>query len=233
LTSVLPGEEKPHVLVVDDDTRLRQLLRRYLTDQGLRVTVASDAADARAKLSGIDFDLIVLDIMMPGEDGLQLTRWLSEHRQVPVLLLTAMDEVDNRIEGLESGADDYLSKPFEPRELILRIQAILRRSVQVAEPNAQRVFFGEFVFDMDRGELRRGEVLVRLTAAEGQLLTALARSPGVPVSREELASISPEIGNQRSIDVRMTRLRRKIERDQKAPRYLQTVRGTGYVLMPD
>lgn len=234
MTVLLPGEEKPHVLVVDDDTRLRQLLRRYLTDQGLRVTVAADAADARAKLAGVDFDLIVLDIMMPGEDGLQLTRWLSDQRQVPVLLLTAMDEVDNRIEGLESGADDYLSKPFEPRELILRIQAILRRSVQAAvEPNAQRVFFGEFAFDIERGELRRGEVLVRLTAAEGQLLKALARNPGVPVSREELAGISPEIGNQRSIDVQMTRLRRKIERDQKAPRYLQTVRGTGYVLMPD
>lgn len=160
-------------------------------------------------------------------------RWLSAHRQIPVLLLTAMDEVDHRIEGLESGADDYLSKPFEPRELVLRIQAILRRFAQAAEPNPQRVFFGEFVYDLDRGELRRGEILVRLTAAEEQLLTALARSPGVPVSREELASISPEIGNQRSIDVQMTRLRRKIERDQKAPRYLQTVRGTGYVLMPD
>jgi two-component system phosphate regulon response regulator OmpR len=233
LTVVLPGEERPHVLVVDDDTRLRELLKRYLSDQGLRVTVASDAADARAKLEAIDFDLIVLDIMMPGEDGLQLTRWLSAHRQIPVLLLTAMDEVDHRIEGLESGADDYLSKPFEPRELVLRIQAILRRFAQAAEPNPQRVFFGEFVYDLDRGELRRGEILVRLTAAEEQLLTALARSPGVPVSREELASISPEIGNQRSIDVQMTRLRRKIERDQKAPRYLQTVRGTGYVLMPD
>jgi len=145
-----------------------------------------------------------------------------------------MDEVDSRIEGLESGADDYLSKPFEPRELILRIQAILRRAAQArAEPNAQRVFFGEFVFELDRGELRRGDSLVRLTAAEAQLLTALARNPGAAVSREDLAAASPEIGNQRSIDVQMTRLRRKIERDQKAPRYLQTVRGIGYLLMPD
>jgi len=234
LTALLPGEERPHILVVDDDTRLRQLLGRYLRDQGLRVTLAPDAADARAKLAGIEFDLIVLDIMMPGEDGLQLTRWLRSERETPVLLLTAMDEVDSRIEGLESGADDYLSKPFEPRELILRIQAILRRAAQArAEPNAQRVFFGEFVFELDRGELRRGDSLVRLTAAEAQLLTALARNPGAAVSREDLAAASPEIGNQRSIDVQMTRLRRKIERDQKAPRYLQTVRGIGYLLMPD
>lgn len=229
-----PGEEKPHILVVDDDTRLRELLRRFLSDRGLRVTTASDAADARAKLGSLDFDLIVLDIMMPGEGGLELTRWLRSERQIPILLLTAMDEVDSRIAGFESGADDYLSKPFEPRELILRIQAILRRSaVAQAEPNAHRVFFGGFVFDVERGELRRGEGLVRLTAAEVQLLKALARQPGVPVSREELASVSPEIGNQRSIDVQMTRLRRKVERDQKTPRYLQTVRGTGYVLMPD
>ncbi|HLS67771.1 MAG TPA: response regulator [Kiloniellales bacterium] len=234
MAALLPGEEKPHVLVVDDDRRLRDLLQRYLSDQGLRVTVAADAADARAKLAGLDFDLIVLDIMMPGEDGLELTRWLRAERPIPVLLLTAMDEVDHRIEGLESGADDYLAKPFEPRELILRIHAILRRAAQAAlDQGVQRVFFGEFVYDLERGELRRGDILVRLTAAEGQLLTALARTPGVPVSREELASISPEIGNQRSIDVQMTRLRRKVERDQKAPRYLQTVRGTGYVLMPD
>ena len=234
MTALLPGEERPHILVVDDDTRLRQLLGRYLRDQGLRVTLAPDAADARAKLAGVEFDLIVLDIMMPGEDGLQLTRWLRSERETPVLLLTAMDEVDSRIEGLESGADDYLSKPFEPRELILRIQAILRRAAQArAEPNAQRVFFGEFVFELDRGELRRGDSLVRLTAAEAQLLTALARNPGAAVSREDLAAASPEIGNQRSIDVQMTRLRRKIERDQKAPRYLQTVRGIGYLLMPD
>lgn len=234
MAALLPGEERPHILVVDDDRRLRELLRRYLSDQGLRVTVASDAADARAKLAGLDFDLIVLDIMMPGEDGLELTRWLRAERPIPVLLLTAMDEVDHRIEGLESGADDYLSKPFEPRELVLRIQAILRRSAQAApEPNAQRVFFGEFMFDLERGELRRSDILVRLTAAEGELLKALARNPGVPVSRQELASISPEIGNYRSIDVQMTRLRRKIERDQKAPRYLQTVRGIGYMLVPD
>lgn len=228
------GEERPHVLVVDDDRRLRELLQRFLSDQGLRVTTASDAADARAKLAGLDFDLIVLDIMMPGESGLELTRGLRRERPVPILLLTAMDEVDSRIAGFESGADDYLVKPFEPRELILRIQAILRRAAAAgAEPNAQRVFFGGFVFDRARGELRRGEALVHLTAAELLLLKALAREPGVPVSREDLAAVSPEIGNQRSIDVQMTRLRRKIERDQKLPRYLQTVRGTGYVLIPD
>jgi len=227
-------EERPHVLVVDDDRRLRELLQRFLSDQGLRVTTASDAADARAKLAGLDFDLIVLDIMMPGESGLELTRGLRRERPVPILLLTAMDEVDSRIAGFESGADDYLVKPFEPRELVLRIQAILRRAAAArTQPNAHKVFFGGFVFDRARGELRRGEALVHLTAAEQLLLKALAREPGVPVSREALAAVSPEIGNQRSIDVQMTRLRRKIERDQKLPRYLQTVRGTGYVLIPD
>ncbi|WP_437124250.1 response regulator [Aquibaculum arenosum] len=234
LTALQPGEERPHILVVDDDTRLRELLKRFLTDQGLRVTTAGDAAEARRTLAGVEFDLIVLDIMMPGEDGLELTRWLRQERRAPVLLLTAMDEVDSRIAGLESGADDYLAKPFEPRELILRIQAILRRAAAGAgEPGNQRVFFGEFVFDLARTELRRGEALVHLTAVEAQLLSALARNPGVPVAREDLAAVSPDIGNQRSIDVQMTRLRRKIERDPKMPRYLLTVRGTGYVLEPD
>ena len=228
-------EAPAHILVVDDDTRLRDLLNRYLTDQGLRVTTAAHADEARAKLASIDFDLIVLDVMMPGEDGFELTRSLRQTRAVPILLLTALDEVDSRIEGFESGADDFLSKPFEPRELVLRIQAVLRR----AEPSAMSsgspavVAFGDFMFDPLRGELRRNAEFVRLTSGEVSLLRALARKPGVPVSREELAAEGSDVGNQRTVDVQVTRLRRKIEQDPRYPRYLQTVRGTGYVLVTD
>ncbi len=225
--------DTPHILVVDDDRRLRDLLRRYLMDQGFRVTTAQDAADARAKLTSLAFDLLVLDIMMPGESGLDLTRALRQESPVPILLLTAMSEADDRIEGLLSGADDYLSKPFEPRELVLRIEAILRRTQQPVEAVAEQIYFGGFCFDLAREELRKGEEFLRLTAAEASLLKALARQPGKPVSRDDLISQSPIIGNARTIDVQMTRLRRKIEADPKYPRYLQTVRGTGYVLMPD
>lgn len=227
------AEEAPHILVVDDDTRLRDLLQRYLMEQGFRVTTAADAADARAKLASLAFDLLVLDIMMPGETGLDLTRSLRGDNQVPILLLTAMNETEDRINGLASGADDYLPKPFEPRELVLRINAILRR-VQPPEPTASpSLRFGEFSFDLKREELRRGEEYVRLTAAEASLLTALARQPGTPVSREALTAESELIGNERTIDVQMARLRRKIETDPKFPRYLQTVRGTGYILVTD
>lgn len=223
----------PHILVVDDDQRLRDLLSRYLTEQGFRVTTADNAADARAKLAAISFDLLVLDIMMPGESGLEMTYSLRQASKVPILLLTAMSEAEDRIEGLKRGADDYLAKPFEPRELVLRMQAILRRSQVAAPAPDNRIAFGAFQFDLDRKELRRGEEFVRLTSAEASLLKALARQPGTAVSRESLTAESPEIGNVRTIDVQMTRLRRKIESDPKFPRYLQTVRGTGYVLMPD
>jgi len=226
-------EDSPHILVVDDDTRLRDLLQRYLMEQGFRVTSAADATEARAKLAALAFDLLVLDIMMPGESGLELTRALRAEGQVPILLLTAMNETEDRINGLASGADDYLPKPFEPRELVLRIQAVLRR-VQPPEPAAApRLCFGDFSFDLKREELRKGEEYVRLTSAEASLLTALARQPGVPVSRETLTAESQLIGNERTIDVQMARLRRKIEADPKFPRYLQTVRGTGYILVPD
>lgn len=225
--------DQPHILVIDDDTRLRDLLRRYLMGEGFRVTTATDAADARAKLASLTFDLLVLDIMMPGESGLELTSALRATTQVPILLLTAMSETEQRIEGLALGADDYLAKPFEPRELVLRINAILRR-VQPPEPAfGKRVSFGEFTFDLTRQELHRGEQVIRLSAAEGSLLGALARQPRAPVTREALVAENPIVGNARTIDVQMTRLRRKIERDPKFPRYLQTVRGTGYVLMPD
>lgn len=234
-------ESAANILVVDDDTRLRELLRRFLSDQGYLVIEAADAVEARARLAAFDVDLIVLDIMMPGETGLELTQALRLEKQVPILLLTAMDEVESRIAGFESGADDYLSKPFEPRELLLRIQAILRRAGQtvaaVAPARPQTLRFGRFVFDLAREELREERVegprFVRLTTAETVLLAALARQPGIPIGRDALAAESPDIGNQRTIDVQMTRLRRKIEDDPKYPRYLQTVRGIGYALVPD
>lgn len=226
--------EQAHILVIDDDTRLRALLQRYLTEQGFRVTTAVDAADARAKLASIAFDLLVLDIMMPGETGLELTETLRQKNSVPILLLTAMSETENRITGFECGADDYLSKPFEPRELVLRINAILRRAAPPAvTPPRTKVTFGEFSFDLEREELTRAGAFVRLTTAEASLLKALARRAGEPISRDDLGEESMISGNARTIDVQVTRLRRKIEIDPKFPRYLQTVRGTGYVLMPD
>lgn len=226
-------DEKPHILVVDDDSRLRDLLRRYLAEQGYRITTAKDAASARHQLESFDFDLIVLDIMLPGETGLELTSSLRRSSQVPVLLLSAMGETVDRINGLALGADDYLGKPFEPRELDLRIQAILRRSSLAAPQTDSEVSFGGFHFDLKRAELRHGDEFIQLTAAEASLLNALARQPGTPVSREDLTAQNPEIGSARTIDVQMTRLRRKIENNPRFPRYLQTVRGTGYVLTPD
>ena len=226
-------DEAPHILVVDDDDRLRNLLRRYLTEQGFRVTTAGDVAQARDKLRSLAFDLLVLDIMMPGESGLDLTRSLRRESDVPILLLTAMGETADRIDGLECGADDYLTKPFEPRELVLRIKAVLRRLPQEGEEVRKEVHFGVFCFDLEREELRRGEAFVRLTAAEVGLLKALARRPGVPVSREDLTGAEVGPNNTRAVDVQVTRLRRKIESNPRFPRYLQTVRGTGYVLVPD
>lgn len=221
-----------HLLVVDDDARLRDLLRRYLTDQGFRVTTAGDAAEARRKLDGIAFDLLVLDVMMPGEDGLQLTASLRTSSRIPILLLTAKAETAERIDGLERGADDYLTKPFEPRELVLRIRNILLRSAAEAE-RATVLRLGEYQLDLRRGELLRGDDPVRLTGTEQALLVALATQPGAAISREILAEATQLGGNLRAVDVQVTRLRRKIERDPRFPRYLQTVRGTGYVLKPD
>ena len=223
---------EPHLLVVDDDARLRDLLRRYLTDQGFRVTTAGDAAEARRKLDSIAFDLLVLDVMMPGEDGFALTTSLRASSRIPILRLTARAETADRIGGLERGADDYLTKPFEPRELVLRIRNILQRAAGEAERKAV-LRLGEYRLDLRRGELRRGEESVRLTSAEQLLLAALASQPGEAVSREALAEATQLGGNLRAVDVQMTRLRRKIERDPRFPRYLQTVRGTGYVLKPD
>jgi len=230
-TEIMDATE-PHLLVVDDDARLRDLLRRYLTDQGFRVTTAGDAAEARRRLDGIAFDLLMLDVMMPGEDGLALTASLRASSRIPILLLTAKAETADRIGGLERGADDYLTKPFEPRELVLRIRNILQRVASETE-RLSVLRLGEYQLDLRRGELRRGEEPVRLTSAEQSLLTALAAQPGEAVSRQALAEATQLGGNLRAVDVQMTRLRRKIERDPRFPRYLQTVRGTGYVLKPD
>ncbi len=225
------GEETPHLLVVDDDTRLRELLRRYLSEQGFRITTAETAAAARAKLAGMEFDLIVLDLMMPGETGLDFAADLRRSSAVPILMLTAMGEPEDRILGLESGADDYLPKPFEPRELLARIRTVLRRAPQApAPPPLRTVRFGECVFDLDRQLLTRAGGPVRLTSTEAALLRALALSRGRPLSRE---SLSEGPGQSRTVDVQVTRLRRKIEADPKFPRYLQTVRGKGYVLLTD
>jgi len=225
--------DAPHILVIDDDTRLRDLLQRFLREQGFRVTTATDSSDARARLASMDYDLLVLDVMMPGESGLDLTRWLRQEERAPVLLLTAMGDTEHRIAGLESGADDYLAKPFDPRELTLRINAILRRARQSPTAPENEVYFGPFCFDLRRDELRKGDDFIRLTAAEASLLRALAQRPGVAVSRDHLTAESPVIGTARAIDVQVTRLRRKIEQNPKFPRYLQAVRGVGYVLMAD
>lgn len=224
--------EMPHVLVVDDDLRLRELLQKYLSENGFRVTTAEDAARARAKLEGLAFDLIVLDVMMPGESGLDLTAALRRRTNVPILLLTAMGEAEDRIRGLERGADDYLPKPFEPRELVLRIRTILGRVPPPAEMPAT-VRLGACSFDTEREELTRAGDVVRLTSSEASLLKILARNAGSPLTREELRRHGTDCANNRSVDVQVTRLRRKIEPDPKLPRYLQTVRGRGYVLRPD
>ena len=221
--------QSAHILVVDDDARLRELLRKFLADRGFRVTTAADAAEAHARLAALAFDLLVLDVMLPGETGVSFARRLRRASAVPILLLTARGEAQDRIAGLETGADDYLAKPFEPDELVLRIRAILRRAPPPAAAPGD-VRFGEFRFDLGREELRRGQVLVRLTAAEASLLKVLAASPSTPISREELLRLSRLTGNERTVDVQMTRLRRKIESDPRLPRYLQTVRGTGYML---
>jgi two-component system phosphate regulon response regulator OmpR len=227
-----------HLLIVDDDERIRTLLQKFLMRHGFLVTAARDAAHARRVLSGLEFDMIILDVMMPGEDGLTLTKSLRETLQTPILLLTAKGETSNRIEGLEAGADDYLAKPFEPKELLLRINAILRRMPEsTLEDVAPKVLnLGPIRYDIERGEMWEGEELVRLTATEIQLMKIFAAKPAEALSRAKLVE---ELGRdrgqaqERAVDVQITRLRRKIEADPKQPRYLQTVRGAGYMLAPD
>ncbi|MBT3334187.1 MAG: response regulator, partial [Rhodospirillaceae bacterium] len=221
------SDDAVHILVVDDDDRLRDLLQRYLGEYGFRVSTASSAAEARTALSGLSFDLLVLDLMMPGESGLDLTKDIRRSNSLPILLLTAMGEAEDRITGLEVGADDYLSKPFEPRELVLRIEAILRRGGPKTEELSE-ISFGACRFDIERGELMRDGEIVRLTSGEMEMLRLFARRPGVTVGRAELLNQS-DAGNVRAVDVQITRLRRKIEDDPKEPRHLCTVWGQGYV----
>jgi len=223
----------PHVLVVDDDNRLRDLLGRFLADHGYMVAMAANAADARAKMDVLSFDVIVLDLMMPGESGLDFAEALRRQSAIPILMLTAMGEPEDRIDGLERGADDYLVKPFEPRELLLRLNNILRRQPPAASSGMEDVHMGDVLFRPDRGELSREGEPIRLTDIEASLLGALARRAGEILSREELIDLTGAAGGGRAVDVQVTRLRRKIEKDPRLPRYLQTVRGKGYVLRPD
>lgn len=222
--------EPAHILVVDDDDRIRDLLKRFLDQKGFRVTTAADGHKAQSKMTGMDFDLIVLDVMMPGLDGFQLTESVRESRDTPILLLTARGEAEDRIKGLSLGADDYLPKPFEPEELVLRINAILRRARPISgQPKKAR--FGDFEFDFITGALSSEAGRVRLTGGEETLLRTLAEVAGQTVSRYDLSEQTG--GGERAVDVQMTRLRRKIEADPKQPVYLQTIRGEGYKLIAE
>lgn len=224
--------QSPHLLVVDDDARLRALLQRYLSGSGFRVTGASNAAEARMLIKSLEFDAMVLDVMMPGENGFDLAEAIRGQSDVPILMLTAKGEAADRIEGLERGADDYLGKPFEPRELALRLNALLRRTRTPERTALRQVRMGAHVFDLERGDLKRDGKPVRLTGSEVQLLRVLAANAGHSFSRSALCA-KLDIALERSVDVQVTRLRRKIEEDPKLPLYIQTVRGVGYVLVPD
>ena len=224
------SDDAPHLLVVDDDRRIRDLLSRFLTGEGYRVTTAETAADARAKLHGLSFDLLILDVMMPGESGFDFAKSLRGTSSVPILMLTARDAAESRIKGLEMGADDYLSKPFEPRELSLRVAAILKRAQPAAAPPVELVRFGPFVYHLARGELRKGEEIIRLTDREREMLRILTATPGETVSRLALAGNGGSV-SERAVDVQVNRLRRKIERNPANPLFVQTVRGVGYRLV--
>jgi two-component system phosphate regulon response regulator OmpR len=226
--------ECPHVLVVDDDDRLRGLLRIYLRDNFFRVTAAENAAVARAKMRNIEFDLIILDRMMPGESGSDFAASLRRSSNVPILMLTAMAETNDRIDGLEVGVDDYLVKPFEPRELLLRINSILRRIPNtVLDIGASQTQFGKYIFDLKREKLSCGDEEVGLTTTEARLLKIFIENPGENFSRKYLMDLVAPGGEERTVDVQVNRLRKKIESNAKLPRYLQTVRGKGYIFWPD
>ncbi len=227
-----PKPSDPHLLVVDDDERLRALLTRYLSGNGFRVSAAQDAAEARALMKSMAFDLLILDVMMPGESGLDLARSVRAGSQVPILMLTARGEPSDRIAGLEIGVDDYLPKPFEPRELLLRASALLRRAAPVAKAASGKVKMGAAIYDSEGARLTKSGKPVKLTSAEAALLQLFAANAGHPFSRSDLCT-RLGVALERSIDVQVTRLRRKIEEDPKLPLYLQTVRGVGYVLVPD
>jgi two-component system phosphate regulon response regulator OmpR len=226
-----PADDAPHLLIVDDDRRIRSLLSRYLQGEGYRVTTAETAADARARLAGLNFDLLILDVMMPGESGFDLVKSIRKGSTVPVLILTARDAAESRITGLELGADDYVVKPFEARELSLRVANILKRAQPPPPPPpAETLRFGPFVYHMARAELRRGEEIIHLTDREREMLGMLAACPGETVSRLALAGNGAAAG-ERAVDVQINRLRRKIEQDPANPLIIQTARGIGYRLV--
>lgn len=224
-------DDAPHILIVDDDKRIRDLLGQFLKDNGMRVTTAEDSENARAAMRGLQFDLIILDIMMPGENGLDLARSLRQTSQIPILMLTARGDAEHRVEGLEIGVDDYVPKPPEPRELLLRINNILRRHDNGTHATSE-ICMGDYIFHTGRGELRRNNETIRLTEREKDLLRQFAKRRGQPISREELATLGGT-GSERAVDVQINRLRRKIEIDPSNPTYLQTVRGKGYKLHID
>ncbi|OYW40907.1 MAG: DNA-binding response regulator [Azorhizobium sp. 12-66-6] len=225
----VPADDAPHLLVVDDDNRIRTLLSRFLSEHGYRVTTAASALEARGRLEGLEFDLLVLDVMMPGESGLDLARSLRTTSTVPILMLTARSEIQDRIAGLEAGVDDYLGKPFEPRELLLRVGSILKRAAPAPQKAIEEVRFGEFSFHLGRGELSRGGEILRITERERDMLRALSEIPGETVPRMALAGNGA--ASERAVDVQVNRLRRKVERDPANPTYVQTVRGIGYRLV--
>ena len=225
-----PPDDAPHLLVVDDDRRIRDLLSRFLAGEGYRVSTAETAADARSRLKGLSFDLLILDVMMPGESGFDLAKAIRGDSNVPILMLTARDAAESRIKGLEMGADDYLSKPFEPRELSLRIANILKRAQPAAPQPVESVRFGPFVYHLARGELRKGDEIIRLTDREREMLRVLAGSPGETVTRLSLAGNGGSV-SERAVDVQVNRLRRKIELNPANPLFVQTVRGIGYRLV--
>ena len=230
LPATLP-DDAPHLLVVDDDRRIRDLLSRFLAGEGYRVTTAETAMDARAKLKGLSFDLLILDVMMPGESGFDFAKAIRGDSDIPILMLTARDAAESRIRGLEMGADDYLSKPFEPRELSLRIANILKRAQPAPlPPPVKSVRFGPFVYHLARGELRKGDEIIRLTDREREMLRILAGTPGETVPRMSLAGNGGTV-SERAVDVQVNRLRRKIERNPANPLFVQTVRGIGYRLV--
>jgi two-component system phosphate regulon response regulator OmpR len=230
-TRDLLRDDAPHLLVIDDDMRIRTLLTRFLGSHGFRVTAAASAAEARRHLLGMEFDLLVVDVMMPGESGIEFTEWFRQGSSVPILMLTARSEIPHRIRGLEVGADDYLAKPFEPRELLLRITNILRRGHQ-PPPATETIRFGPFTFHMERGELKRGSEPVRITDRERDMLRVFAAHPGDTIKRHEFLKFSNG-GGERAVDVQINRLRRKIETDPSNPIHLQTTRGIGYRLLVD
>lgn len=225
-----PADDAPHLLLVDDDRRIRDLLSRFLAGEGYRVTTAKSAAEARAKLTGLHFDLLILDVMMPGETGFELARSIRVSSAVPIIMLTARHEAESRIEGLQIGADDYVAKPFEPRELVLRIANILKRAAPVVAPVIESVAFGPYVYHLERGELRDGEKVIHLTDRERDMLRILSATPGETVPRGALTGSDGAV-NERAVDVQINRLRRKIERDPANPLFLQAVRGIGYRLV--